>query len=484
MRWRVTLLIIMLSTIIQGTLCVVMVLYSRRSLDHVMVQRMRLRVGQIAAEVHALQRPVVRDDLAVLEGKLLRFAIPERVGTIVYAADGGVIASTMSTPPLGSTLPIATLADTRQPLVRSLRRAEMPLLGDSSIESARIGMTAIDSVAGSTQVVCLIISDNYYHSMASSIERPVILLIAMGVVASGVAGWLVTGRLLGPLSRLTQLATALRPERLEEQDEGAPGASVAELQSVQQSLRETRDSLREAFRAQERFLSNVAHELKTPIAVLLAESQTIDRSVLGEEGGRFVNSVNEEMKRLGKLVESFLLLAKVHAGKALLKSDVVFLNDVVMGAVEQCGIMSRQYSVTLVPTLLEGEAANTTVAGDPTLLQTMIDGLIRNAIKFSPQGAQVHVKILSETDHLLVCVRDRGPGIAPEIVPMLFDRFVQASAERARGRGTGLGLAIAQGIAELHSGKITFANREDGGCEFCVRLPRAQLQPDELLGGA
>jgi two-component system heavy metal sensor histidine kinase CusS len=318
--------------------------------------------------------------------------------------------------------------------------------------------------------------------MASAIERPVILLISMGVVASGVAGWLVTGRLLGPLSRLTQMATALRPERLE-QDESAPAVSVSELQSVQQSLRETRESLREAFRAQERFLSNVAHELKTPIAVLLAESQTIDRAVLGEEGGRFVNSVNEEMKRLGKLVESFLLLAKVHAGKALLKSEVVFINDVVMGAVEQCSIMARQYAVTLVPTLLEGDVGNATVAGDPMLLQTMIDGLIRNAIKFSPNGGRVDVVTDTVENSLNVCVRDQGPGIAPEIAPTLFDRFVQAPAESARGRGTGLGLVIAQGIAELHSGKISFENRSEGGCEFCIRLPRAQVQLDEALVG-
>lgn len=477
LRWRVTLLIIMLSTIIQGTLCVVMVLYNRRSLDGVMDQRVRLRLGQIRQDIEELPNVPTRDDLARLEATLLRFVVVERSAITVYGTDGRVIVSSVAKPPSIAEIPFAEAIAAQRPVIEKLNENSLKWLSDEPLPGARVGVLGATMGTGVACVVSLVISDNYFSQMALAVERPAIALIAMGIIASGAAGWLVTGRLLGPLARLTQLATTLRPERLE-QDEGDPVA-VAELQTVQASLRETRESLREAFRAQERFLSNVAHELKTPIAVLLAEAQTIDRSALGEDGAKFVRSVDEEMKRLGKLVESFLLLAKVRAGKALLRSDVVFVNDVVMGAVEQCGLMARQYSVTLFPTLIEGELANTTVAGDPTLLQTMIDGLIRNAIKFSPHGSAVDVMSVVEGAKIVIRVRDRGPGIAPEIAETLFDRFVQAPSETLRGRGTGLGLAIAQGIAELHSGKIAFTNMPDVGCEFSIWLPVAEVTGDD-----
>ncbi len=470
----------MLSTIIQGTLCVVLILYNRRSLDETMTHRIRLRLSRIVREVESHQGELSRDDLAKFAANHLLFIVPERFAIVVYGLGGGILASTVADPPSSKMVMVQEVFESKQPVLLKQGARSLDWLGEDLSSGAWTAMVPAMKGGHEPVVVSLTISQHYFAQMANAVERPVLLLIGMGVVASGVAGWLVTGRLLGPLSRLTQLATTLRPEHLEEEEAG-PNTSVAELQVLQSSLRETRESLRQAFRAQERFLSNVAHELKTPIAVLLAEAQTIDRAGLNDEGARFVGSVHEEMKRMGKLVESFLLLAKVHAGKALLKSEVVFINDVVMSAVEQCGIMARQYSVTLVPTLLDGEASNSTVAGDPTLLQTMIDGLIRNAIKFSPHGSRVEIIAEMSEGTVSVCVRDQGPGIAPEIAGTLFDRFVQSPSEVARGRGTGLGLAIAQGIAEMHSGRITFENRAGAGCDFCVRFPLAKLDGVESL---
>jgi len=470
----------MLSTIIQGTLCLVLILYNRRSIDESMWQRIRMRAAQVAQEIENQRGELTRDHLLRAASVHLRFVVPEQYAIVVYDDSGRVVVSTVNEPPSGVTAHVDQVLQTRQPVFQKMGSSHLGWMGADRRSGARIGVSPVTLDGARQGVVLLAVTDNYYRQMTGSVERPVLMLIGMGVLASAAAGWLVTGRLLGPLSRLTQLATTLRPEQLE-LDETEQGPAVAELQNLQDSLRQTRESLRQAFRAQERFLSNVAHELKTPIAVILAEAQTIDRDGMSDDGVRFVESVHEEMKRLGKLVESFLLLAKVHAGKALLKSEVVFINDVLMAAVEQCGIMARQYSVTLVPMLLEGESSNATVAGDPTLLQTMIDGLIRNAIKFSPHGGRVEISACIVDGMVEVCVQDQGPGIAPEIASTLFDRFVQAPSETVRGRGTGLGLAIAQGIAEMHSGRISFQNREDSGCEFSVRLPVAQVDLSETL---
>jgi signal transduction histidine kinase len=113
----------------------------------------------------------------------------------------------------------------------------------------------------------------------------------------------------------------------------------------------------------------------------------------------------------------------------------------------------------------------------------MIEGLIRNAIRFNPQNAPVRI-VLKRLDEAtaVVSVVDEGSGIPDEIRDSLFDRFVQARSETERGRGTGLGLSIAQGIAEMHGGRIWFTNGAAGGCTFSARLPLRRVPADGARG--
>ena len=146
-----------------------------------------------------------------------------------------------------------------------------------------------------------------------------------------------------------------------------------------------------------------------------------------------------------------------------------------MEAVAHCEKLAHQHHVSLLPLASDGAGLDHEVAGDPMLVQVMVEGLIRNAIRFSPNGDRVEISVSPDGDrHVLIRVRDSGPGIPAEIRATLFERFVQAASESQRGRGTGLGLSIAQGIAELHGGLITFENQTPRGCVFTVRLPRAQ----------
>jgi signal transduction histidine kinase len=136
--------------------------------------------------------------------------------------------------------------------------------------------------------------------------------------------------------------------------------------------------------------------------------------------------------------------------------------------------MADQYQIVLAPHLCEdGEAPQ--VRGDPALMRTMIDNLVRNAVRFSPKGQTILVTASAEGREAVVRVRDYGSGIPEQIIGRIFDRFVQAPDEQRRGRGHGLGLEISQGIAELHGGRIGARNcpPPEGGCEFEVRLPKA-----------
>jgi two-component system, OmpR family, sensor kinase len=112
--------------------------------------------------------------------------------------------------------------------------------------------------------------------------------------------------------------------------------------------------------------------------------------------------------------------------------------------------------------------------GDPELLRTLVDNLLRNAIRFSPQGSRIDVVVRTDgPDNICICVQDKGPGIPQPLIDRIFDRFAQGRGEEKLGRGSGLGLEIAQGIAELHGGRISASNLDEGGCEFCATLPLA-----------
>lgn len=130
---------------------------------------------------------------------------------------------------------------------------------------------------------------------------------------------------------------------------------------------------------------------------------------------------------------------------------------------------------------LEEEPLPLIVLGENELLRVMVDNLVRNAIRFSSKGQAIDIAVFRTTESSSICVRDEGPGIPTELLDTLFDRFTQAPAETARGRGHGLGLSIAQGIAELHGGRISVRNLPEAGAEFTVTLP---LSPAAMVKGA
>lgn len=484
LRLRVALMIIMLSTVIHGVIGLVVGMYVRRESEAVFDQRIRARVERMGKSIDPSDSAVSSDYLKEFVSHSIDVWSSEPSLAVVYDAEGEPMAQSGPVTLDAAHFPLRdVLATPGVPVALMLQNVELPTpRGPVVVPQARAGLLSLTPSDGPPLVLAFIRSDADAQTMLHNVDNVILALVMVGVVATGAAGWLVTGRILIPLQNLAKIATSLRPDNLE-QDIETPEVTVSELRNVQNSLQETRDSLRLAFRAQERFLTNVAHELKTPVAVLLTEAQTINRTGLSADGLAFVKSVDEEMRRLGKLVESFLLLAKLRAGKTLPRVEPVSINEAVMGAVEQCALMARQHDVTLHPTLIEcqSDLPVDSVTGDPALVKTMIDIIIRNAIKFSPHPSVVRVTAALDGECVKVLVLDQGPGIPDEIATTLFDRFVQSPSEVSRGRGTGLGLAIAQGIAELHGGKITFCNQSSAGCEFKIALPRTGAGPIDAI---
>jgi signal transduction histidine kinase len=166
----------------------------------------------------------------------------------------------------------------------------------------------------------------------------------------------------------------------------------------------------------------------------------------------------------------------------------VNLNDVAVESVQHSRRYARHSSVNLGLQLFEAAEAEAepVVHGDGELLRIAIDNLIRNAIQHSEPGTTVDVRVERRDGHASVAVRDQGPGIPQEYLPRIFDRFVQAPADRpadgaqrgVRGGGLGLGLAIAKAVVDLHKGEISAETREPRGACFAIRLPVAVRTAD------
>ncbi|MDX2114768.1 MAG: HAMP domain-containing sensor histidine kinase, partial [Planctomycetota bacterium] len=343
-----------------------------------------------------------------------------------------------------------------------------------SVRTVAVPLTGTD---GRPYAAVLTVTDRFTSAQQGLLRGVVVIALIIAPIASAVSGWYIAGIAVLPLEKLRQLASRLAPDSSDTiMTDNSLGATT-EVIRLASEWDAARARVAERFAAQDRFLSNVSHEIKTPIAVMLTEAQTIDRSRLGPEAREFVDSVVEEMSRLGRLVESFLTLARIQDGKGLARFRPYAVNDLVMDSVDNCRRMADQHRIRLEPGLFtDDESFDLAVSGEPELLRTMLDNLIRNAVRFSPENGVVCVAPARDRDNprlIAIAVEDEGAGIPAERLHTIFDRFAQAPNQPRQGRGHGLGLTIALGIAELHAGTITAENRRGGGCRFTVVLPIA-----------
>jgi signal transduction histidine kinase len=322
-------------------------------------------------------------------------------------------------------------------------------------------------------------SDLTAANLRALMQQVLVLAAIIGPLTAAISGWFIAGIAVAPFERLGDFAQRLGPESIGEELDFESGDT--EVAKLTHELDDARQRLRAGFTAQERFLSNVSHEIKTPIAVMLTQAQTIDRTNCPPHINEYLDEISEEMMRLGQLVESFLMLTRVQDSARLGRLEVYAANDLVMDSLDNCLPMAHQRDIRLEAHLLDSDdQIDAAILSEKQLLITMLDNLVRNAIRFSPPEGTVRIRCAANNTSIHVSVSDDGPGIPPEIIDHIFDRFAQASEEHRSGRGHGLGLTIAQGIAELHDGSISAANRTTGGAIFTVVLPRCRREsPDD-----
>ncbi len=284
-----------------------------------------------------------------------------------------------------------------------------------------------------------------------------------------VAGWLVTGRALSPVLRITSAVRKITAENLSERLPVEPsGDEIAHLQETFNSMLER---LEVSFNKVRQFTGDASHELRTPLAILRGETEVALRFAKDpQEWRRTLESNMEEIDRMGRIIEDLLALAKSEAGEIPLALTDVNLNDLMQDLYLQGKTLGDQKDVAFTLQLLVDREIS--LRGDSLQLHRMLLNLVSNGIKYTPAGGAVELSLRVEGPMAIIKVVDNGIGIAEEHFPHLFDRFYRVDEARNRGiGGTGLGLSIVQWIARGHGGEVLVSSTPGEGSVFTVTLP-------------
>ncbi len=241
--------------------------------------------------------------------------------------------------------------------------------------------------------------------------------------------------------------------------------------------------LRRLQRVRAEFIDNLAHELRTPLTTisLLAETLAMEADSLPAKAAERVAKIEVETGHLVQIVNELLDLVRIESGARLVVVDDLDLVQLAGETIERIALFAERKGIRL---RLDAGPGVPLVRGDGTRLGQALLNLIHNAVKFSPPGCEVWVRVAQRGAEVVVSVEDHGIGIPAAALPRVFERFYKVDRARIReGGGTGLGLSIARHVVEAHGGRI-WAESEDGvGSTFSFAVPIAGPAPSEESGG-
>jgi signal transduction histidine kinase/DNA-binding response OmpR family regulator len=240
---------------------------------------------------------------------------------------------------------------------------------------------------------------------------------------------------------------------------------------------------REANRIKDEFLAVLSHELRTPLSAMAGWAHLLRAGELDEaERERAIEVIERNLKIQTQLIDELLDMSRIVNGKLRLDQSALDPTALVAAALE-AQLPSADARSILLEGDLDSEAA--CIWGDPTRLHQVVSNLLSNALKFTPRGGRVTVRVRRAGAQLEIRVHDNGEGIDPTLLPFIFDRFTQAESSTSRGRaGLGLGLTITKRLVELHGGSIAADSAGRGlGSSFVVRLPVFDGSPSPARAG-
>jgi two-component system, OmpR family, sensor histidine kinase MprB len=324
-----------------------------------------------------------------------------------------------------------------------LRVLTAPVGGDGAIQLAR-SLEGIDDVLSRLRMVLA-------------------LIVAIGIGAAALLAWLLSRRVLAPITDLAEAAehvseTEDLSRRIEVSRYDEVGGLATRFNAMLDTLQASRDALATSVAAQRQLVADASHELRTPVASLRTDIETLIEhpELPAHERTRTLSEIDERVEELGALIADVIELARGDQPDGAVEE--VRLDELVAEAVRRMHRMTpgRVFQTRLEPSVVEAR---------PDRLARAVSNLIDNARKYSPEREPIQISVAAGE----VAVRDRGPGIPARELNQVFDRFYRGAAARGES-GSGLGLAIVRQVAESHGGEVAVENDPAGGAVFRLRL--------------
>ena len=313
---------------------------------------------------------------------------------------------------------------------------------------------------------------------ASSFARSRALFIGVAAGALVLAlllGFILSWSLIGPIQsidgRLAAIASGDFEGHVDVENRDELGALAANVNRMNDELRNVYAELEEASQHKSEFLANMSHELRTPLNAVIGFSQVLRDEMVGpvnEKQAEYLDDITSSGNHLLSLINDVLDLSKVEAGQVELEVHPFSLRE----ALERGVVMVRERATEDgVRVALDADPEVDVVDGDERRIKQVIFNLLSNAVKFTPSGGEVDVSATRVNGEVRVSVADTGPGIAPEDRERIFEEFQQTETGVGHREGTGLGLALSKRFVELHGGRIWLESEVGHGSTFTFALP-------------
>jgi heavy metal sensor kinase len=341
-------------------------------------------------------------------------------------------------------------------------------------DGARLAIKPL-TIGGKDYFIAVIEPLQEITEQIDAIKRILYIGLPGTLLIAGIGGFLLARKSLLPVVEMSEQAQRISARNLQERlTVSSPQDELGRLATVFNGLLSRLD---QSFEKMREFMADASHELRTPLSIIRGEAEvalTQEREV--SEYKETLVIIHDESRRLSRIVDDMMVLARADAGQQRLRLQDIYLNDLIEECCRAMQVLANSKMITLTQDIAEDVA----FSGDEDLLRRLVMNLLDNAIKYTPVGGAIFVKLDCTPLEAKIIVEDTGIGIPGESIPRVFERFFRLDEARSRAEGgSGLGLAIAKWVAVAHQGSIDVSSNPGQGSKFIVTLPLKEYEKIE-----
>lgn len=334
--------------------------------------------------------------------------------------------------------------------------------GDNQI---RVMTTPLTSIRGTAGILQVGVDTTLVKIIQESLTKVLIILMSGALVATSFIIWIFTGRVLAPLSAMTNISIQIANADDLARRVRIFGMHDDEVGKMATAFNTTLARLEKLFGSQQRFLGDVSHELRTPLTVIKGNIGIIRKFGPDEES---LSGIENEVDRLNRMVGDLLVLNQAESGMMRMDMIKVELDSLLMEVIKQMVVIAKNKAEINITLFDQAK-----IYGDRDRLKQVFINLISNAISYTKKNGEIEISLTKTSDNAVVKIKDNGPGISEADISHIFERFYRGDKARTHTptSGFGLGLSIAKMITEKHGGKIEVESTPGIGTTFIVSLP-------------